>query len=228
MNEERNLATMDASGFVLLAEAVPDLLLEMRYYSTYNFVGERIEGYEEPCALLTWEAAQALRTASEEFKAQGYRLKVFDAYRPGCAVRHFFRWGLDEADQRMKPCFYPDLDKKEVFSQHYLARRSSHSRGSAVDLTLLNMATGQELDMGGSFDLLSERSHPDYPGVTPRQHENRMLLREGMLRNGFLPSVREWWHFYLAEEPFPDTYFEFPVSAAWVKGERSARSETPV
>lgn len=223
MSEQKRVDVMDPSGFVALAEAVPDIVLEIRYYSTYNFVGDRIEGYEEPCALLTWEAARALQTASEEFKARGYRLKVFDAYRPGCGVRHFFRWGEDQQDQRMKPYFYPDLDKKEVFSQHYLARQSTHSRGSAVDLTLLDMVTGQELDMGGSFDLLSERSHPDYAGVTPEQHENRMLLREGMLRNGFGPSVREWWHFYLIKEPYPDTYFEFPVSADYVKRWKGGR-----
>jgi D-alanyl-D-alanine dipeptidase len=142
---------------------------------------------------------------------QGYRLKVFDAYRPACAVKHFVLWGIEDQDVRMKPYFYPELEKQELFNKGYIAKQSSHSRGSAVDLTLLDMRTGKELDMGSPFDLFSPLSHPDCPDVTDEQHENRMLLQHAMVRNGFLPIDCEWWHFVLADEPFPDTYFTFPV-----------------
>ena len=215
--EYRNDATMDPSGFVLLADYVPQIVQEIRYYSTYNFIGERIDGYEEPCALLTVEAARALKAAAGELLVQGYRLKIFDAYRPACAVRHFVLWGIEDQDIRMKPYFYPALEKQELFQRGYIAKQSSHSRGSAVDLTLLAMESGKELDMGGPFDLFSERSHPDYRGVTEEQYANRMLLRRTMLRCGFEPIDCEWWHFALRDEPYPDTYFNFPVSSAYLR-----------
>ncbi len=209
--------TTDPSGFVLLADFVPGIIQEIRYHSTYNFIGERIDGYEEPCALLTKEAARALKSAANELIVQGYRLKVFDAYRPACAVKHFVLWGIEDQDIRMKPYFYPDLEKQALFSEGYIAKQSSHSRGSAVDLTLLDMATGKEVDMGSPFDLFSEVSHPDYRGVTEMQYENRMLLQRVMVRNGFRPLDCEWWHFVLANEPYPDTYFDFPVSSEYLK-----------
>ena len=203
----------DASGFVLLSEAVPDAILEIRYYSTYNFVGERIDGYEEPLALLTREAAGALREASDELVGRGYRLKIFDAYRPQKAVTHFMNWALDPDDVRMKAYFYPELDKDGLFPQGYIARHSGHSRGSTVDLTLFDMTTEKEVDMGGTFDYFGELSHPDYSGITDEQYANRMLLRDVMLRHGFKPLSTEWWHFTLKDEPFPDTYFTFPVNS---------------
>ena len=215
--EYRNDPTMDPSGFVLLADYVPQIVQEIRYYSTYNFIGERIDGYEEPCALLTIEAARALKAVSSELVVQGYRLKVFDAYRPACAVRQFVLWGIDDQDIRMKPWFYPELEKQALFSEGYIARQSSHSRGSAIDLTLLDMRTGKELDMGSPFDLFSRVSHPDYRGITDEQYENRMMLQRAMLRNGFLPLDCEWWHFCLKNEPYPDTYFAFPVSAEYLR-----------
>ena len=209
--------TMDPSGFVLLADFVPQVVQEIRYYSTYNFIGDRIDGYEEPCALLTLETARALKAVSSEMLVQGYRLKIFDAYRPACAVRHFVLWGIEDQDIRMKPYFYPDLEKQELFARGYIAKLSSHSRGSTVDLTLLDMRTGKELDMGSPFDLFSEISHPDHRGVTEEQYNNRMLLQRVMIRHGFTPISCEWWHFTLADEPYPDTYFEFPVSAAYLR-----------
>ena len=215
--EYRNDPTMDPSGFVLLADYVPQIVQEIRYYSTYNFIGERIDGYEEPCALLTIEAARALKAVSSELVVQGYRLKVFDAYRPACAVRQFVLWGIEDQDIRMKPWFYPELEKQALFSEGYIARQSSHSRGSAIDLTLLDMRTGKELDMGSPFDLFSRVSHPDYRGTTDEQYENRMMLQRAMLRNGFLPLDCEWWHFCLKNEPYPDTYFAFPVSAEYLR-----------
>ncbi len=208
---------MDSSGFVVLADFVPLIVQEIRYYSTYNFIGERIDGYEEPCALLTVEAARALKTVSNELNVQGYRIKVFDAYRPACAVKHFALWGIEDQDIRMKPCFYPELEKQELFAKGYIAKQSSHSRGSTVDLTLLDMKSGKEVDMGGPFDYFGELSHPDYRGITDEQYENRMFLQKAMVRNGFKPIDCEWWHFTLENEPYPDTYFNFPVSSAYLK-----------
>jgi len=207
----------DPSGFVVLADYVPGIIQEIRYYSTYNFIGDRIDGYEEPCALLTLEAARALKSVANEMAVQGLRLKVFDAYRPATAVKHFVLWSIEDLDLRMKPFFYPDLDKEDLFALGYIAKRSSHSRGSTVDLTLLDMTTGKELDMGSPFDLFSEISHPDYRGITEEQYANRMLLRNVMVRNGFEPIDCEWWHFTLANEPYPDTYFDFPVSSRYLR-----------
>ena len=216
MNFEKKV-TMDPSGFVILADAVPGIVQEIRYYSSYNFIGERIDGYEEPCALLTKEAARALKGVSSELFVQGYRLKVFDAYRPAGAVRQFVLWGIEDTDIRMKPYFYPDLEKQELFAKGYIASQSSHSRGSTIDLTLLDMSTGKEVDMGGPFDLFDEISHPDCTRVTEEQYENRMILQRAMVRGGFNTYECEWWHFTLNAEPYPDTYFEFPVSAGYLK-----------
>ena len=214
--ERHNDISKDPSGFVLLADYVPHIVQEIRYYATYNFIGERIDGYEEPCALLTIEAARALKGAANELFVQGYRLKVFDAYRPVSAVRQFILWGIEDQDIRMKPYFYPDLEKQELFSRGYIAKQSSHSRGSAIDLTLLDMRTGKEVDMGSPFDLFSEISHPDCRDITDEQYENRMLLQQAMVRNGFAPLDCEWWHFCLKDEPYPDTYFTFPVSSRYL------------
>ena len=202
----------DASGFVLLADFVPHIIQEIRYHSTYNFVGERIDGYEEPVAILTREAARAFKDASNELYVKGYMMKVFDAYRPARAVKHFVLWGIEDTDIRMKPYFYPKLEKQELFIKEYVAKQSSHSRGSTVDVTLLDMATGKEVDMGSPFDMFDEISHPDYRGITEEQYENRMLLQSQMIRCGFKPIDNEWWHFTLENEPYPDTYFEFPVN----------------
>ena len=212
----------DASGFVLLTDAVPDAILEIRYYSTYNFVGDRIDGYEQPTALLTREAALALREVSDDLVQRGYRLKIFDAYRPQKAVSHFVRWAQDTADVRMKPYFYPDLEKDTLFPLGYIAEHSGHSRGSTVDLTLFDMTAEKEVDMGGTFDFFGELSHPDYTGITEEQYASRMLLREVMMAHGFRPLQEEWWHFTLENEPYPDTYFTFPVSESSVAGNGAA------
>ena len=201
----------DASGFVLLGEAVPDAVLEIRYYSTYNFIGERIDGYEEPVALLTKQAAAALKQVSDGLLWKGYRLKIFDAYRPQKAVDHFMRWAADPEDTRMKQYFYPRLDKNILIPHGFIAEHSGHTRGSTLDLTLIDMRTGLETDMGGTFDLFEECSHSDYPGLTETQKQNRAVLREAMTEHGFLPLREEWWHYTLDQEPYPDTYFTFPV-----------------
>ena len=221
----------DTSAFVTLTDAVPDAILEIRYFGTYNFVGARIDGYEEPTALLTRRAAAALKAVSDEVMAQGYRLKIYDAYRPQEAVDHFVRWAADLSDAEMKAYFYPDLDKSVLFEQEYIMAKSGHTRGSTVDLTLFDMNTEKELDMGGTFDWFGPESHPDFCGnpdtgeytgdgsksptgrtITAAQFANRMILRKAMLAHGFKPLDTEWWHFTLRDEPFPDTYFAFPVS----------------
>ena len=217
MNTDFNNVTMNSSGFVVLSEQVPGIIQEIRYHSTYNFIGERIDGYEEPVALLTKEAARALKTVSNEAMVMGYRLKVYDAYRPACAVKHFVLWGIEDQDIRMKPYFYPELEKQELFAKGYIAKQSGHSRGSTIDLTLFDMKTGKEVDMGGPFDYFGELSHPDFKGITDEQYNNRMRLRNLMTRNGFVPIDCEWWHFTLDNEPYPDTYFEFPVSAEYLR-----------
>lgn len=203
--------TEDSSHFVLVTDVVPDAILEIRYYGTYNFVGERIDGYEAPIALLTKEAAEALKAVSDDVMRMGYRLKIYDAYRPQKGVDHFVRWAADVADTTMRRYFYPDVDKSLLFEQEYIMEKSGHTRGSTVDLTLFDMNSEKELDMGGTFDWFGEESHPDYRGITEEQFANRMILREAMLRHGFKPLESEWWHFTLRDEPFPDTYFTFPV-----------------
>lgn len=229
-NVQQVLPTDDNSDFVMLAEAVPDAILEIRYYSTYNFVGQRIDGYEEPTAMLTRQAADSLRVVSDEVKQMGYRLKIYDAYRPQKAVDHFVRWAKDIPDTLMKHYFYPDLTKDVLFPQEYIAEKSGHTRGSTVDLTLFDMETEKELDMGGTFDWFGPESHPDFCGnpetgeftgdnskspvgrtITPQQFANRMILRRVMLKHGFKPVDTEWWHFTLKDEPYPDTFFTFPV-----------------
>lgn len=220
-------ATDDSSAFVTLTDAVPDAILEIRYYGTYNFVGARIDGYLEPTALLTRMAADSLRAVSDDVISQGYRLKIYDAYRPQCAVDHFVRWAADIADTTMRKYFYPDVDKSLLFEQLYIMEKSGHTRGSTVDLTLFDMSTEKEVDMGGTFDWFGVESHPDFCGnpdnavfnpasdspkkLTAEQFANRMILRQAMLRHGFKPLDSEWWHFTLKNEPYPDTYFTFPV-----------------
>ena len=200
----------DASDFVLIADAVPDVIQEIRYYSTYNFVGDRIDGYNKPVSMLTKEAAAALRQVSDYVMQYGYRLKIYDAYRPQKAVDHFVRWAEDIPDTRMKDYFYPLEDKSQLFSKGYIAFYSGHSRGSTVDLTLFDMRTGKEVDMGGTFDYFGLKSHPDYRGeLTQQQIDNRMFLRDAMIKFGFKPLEEEWWHFTLKDEPYPDTYFTF-------------------
>ena len=199
------------ADFVSIGEAVPDVILEIRYYSTYNFVGDRIDGYEEPVALMTKEGAAALKKASDELVAKGYRLKIFDAYRPQTAVNHFIRWAEQVEDVRMKDYFYPDVDKSLLFDLGFICAKSSHSRGSTVDLTLFDMASGKDVDMGGTFDWFGDLSYPDYEGITEEQKANRKILSDAMIAAGFKPFDTEWWHFTLSDEPYPDTYFDFPV-----------------
>ena len=215
---------------MVVTDVVPDVILEIRYFSTYNFIGDRIDGYLEPTAILTKEAAAALKEVSDDVMAQGYRLKIFDAYRPQCAVDHFVRWAADINDTRMKQYFYADLDKSVLFEQEYIMERSGHTRGSTVDLTLFDMALEREVDMGCTYDWFGVESHPDFCGnpdtgeytgdnsasptgksITAEQFANRMILRKAMLSHGFKALDSEWWHFTLVDEPYKDTYFNYPV-----------------
>lgn len=210
---ERSKSASDPAGFVLLSDVAPKIIQEIRYYSTYNFIGDRIDGYYEPCALMTIEAAQALKKVSDDVEKLGYRLKIFDAYRPQMAVDHFMRWAQDLNDTRMKKYFYPEIDKKRIIPEGYVAEHSGHTRGSTVDLTLFDMNTGKEVDMGGTFDYFGELSHPDYRGdLTEQQIKNRQILRDAMIKNGFKPLDTEWWHFTLKNEPYPNTYFTFTIT----------------
>ena len=204
----------DATGFVSVSDVIPDVVLDIRYFSTYNFVGERINGYEEPLAILSEETAYALKNAADTLRNEGYRIKIFDAYRPQRAVEHFASWATDWNDTKMKEYFYPNVDKSLLFDYGYIAYYSGHSRGSKVDITLVDMSTNAELDMGGSFDYFDIVSHPDYDGISSEQYNNRMILRNAMLDNGFIPCSTEWWDFTLVDEPYPNTYFDFPVSTS--------------
>jgi len=217
--------TTGIGGFVVVTDVVPDAILEIRYFGTYNFVGRRIDGYLQPTALLSRRAADSLRAVSDELLARGYRLKIFDAYRPQMAVDHFVRWNRDYGDTSMRRYFYPNVDRRRLFQLGYIASKSGHSRGATVDLTLFDMRTGKEVDMGGTFDWFGKESHPDCGGdpttgryrqndtLSNEQFGNRMLLRNAMLRHGFRPLSTEWWHFTLRNEPYPNRYFNFPVRA---------------
>lgn len=201
-------------GFVYLKDVAPDIVVDLRYYSGENFIGERIDGYLAPRCILSMQAAVALSKVQGDLRRFGLGLKVFDAYRPQSAVDHFVRWAQDLDDTRMKSRYYPDVDKAGLFEQGYIASRSSHTRGSAVDLTLIALDGedgARELDMGSGFDFFGRASWPDHSAMSPEQRAHRLLLRMAMMRHGFEPYAKEWWHFMLKPEPFPDIYFDFPV-----------------
>jgi D-alanyl-D-alanine dipeptidase len=199
------------AGFLDATAVVDGLVVDMRYFGSDNFVGEKIDGYERPRCLLSAQAAHALAAVQRDLVTRGLGLKVFDCYRPQQAVAHFVRWAQNVDDVGRKRDFYPEVDKHDLFKDGYIAERSSHSRGSTLDLTLVRRADGHELDMGSSFDFFSPKSWPSDQSVSAEAQKNRALLGEAMRRGGFRPYDREWWHFTLINEPFPDTYFDFPV-----------------
>lgn len=205
------ISATDSTGFVVLTDIVPDAIMEVRYYTLYNFIGDRVRGYEEPVALVTRETAYALREVNNELMPLGYTIKVFDAYRPQMAVDHFVEWAKDLNDVRMQSYFYPEEKKANLFAHGYIALRSGHSRGSTVDLTLYDLRNQCDVDMGGTFDYFGYRSHPDYPNITDQQKKNRQLLRSVMLKHGFRGIDTEWWHYTLNNEPYPNQYFNFTV-----------------
>ena len=198
--------------FVDLKELMPNLRSDMRYYSSNNFVGEPIDGYNQPKLLLTKEAASALKKVQDELERLGFGLLIYDAYRPQRATDHFVRWSQDETDEAMKSQYYPNVDKKDLFAKGYISIKSGHSRGSTVDVTIVSLKTKQILNMGSPYDLFDEVSAVDHTAsITKNQHALRLLLKRRMEKHGWQSYPQEWWHFTLKDEPFPDTYFDFPI-----------------
>lgn len=198
-------------GFVHVEAIAPGINVELRYHTGYNFVGKIIDGYQANTLILTKEVALALKQVQEELEQQNLCLKVYDGYRPQRAVNHFIVWAKDLNDTINKHIFYPKVDKKELFKEGYIATRSGHSRGSTVDLTIIDGNSGKPLDMGSPYDFFGHESWVDFDGITEKQRANRQLLQQVMLKHGFRNYPKEWWHFTLRNEPFPETYFDFPV-----------------
>ncbi|MFH8371104.1 M15 family metallopeptidase [Streptomyces sp. NPDC018031] len=222
--------------FVALSAVDPTIVQEIRYLTPHNFTGRPIDGYREPVCLLTRPAAEALRTAQRTLLRRGYTLKVYDCYRPQRAVDHFVAWARDLDDQVMKEEFYPDVDKSRLFLDGYIAEKSGHSRGSTTDVTIVKLPVvptrpyvpGEPLvrcyepqerrfpdnsvDMGTGFDCFDTLSHTLDPRIRGEQRANRTLLKETLEKVGFVNLAEEWWHYTYRPEPFPDTYFDFPVS----------------
>jgi D-alanyl-D-alanine dipeptidase len=193
------------------SDTIPTAVLDVRYFSEDNFIGTRIDGYRAAKIFMTRAAADALKSAQTELHDVGLGLKIFDAYRPQRAVDHFVRWGQELEDVKMQRRYYPNVEKKNLFNEGYISERSGHSRGSTVDLTLINLESGQELDMGTPWDYFDPLSWPSSENVSSEQRVNRYILRDVMLKYGFRPIAEEWWHFTLENEPFADTYFDFPI-----------------
>lgn len=198
-------------AFVYLHQIIPGIELDIRYAGENNFLGKPVNGYNRPVAILSRPAAEALIKVQHELMEQGLCLKIFDAYRPQMAVDHFVVWARDPSDTLAKQEFYPDVPKSELFQRGYIASKSGHSRGSTVDLTIINAETGKELDMGSSYDFFGIISHHDSGQITAEQKTNRTLLKNLMSKHGFHPYPEEWWHYTLRGEAYPETYFEFPV-----------------
>ncbi len=198
-------------GFSYVNDIAPTIKQELRYCSNNNFIGTSINGYEEKVLIITTQAANALKKAQAELLKKELSLKIFDAYRPQAAVNHFVKWARINNDTLMKQQYYPNIHKRQLFKQGYISSRSGHSRGSTVDLTIINLKTNDELDMGSPYDFFGIISHITYQKLTKKQKENRQLLQVIMRKNGFRPYPNEWWHFTLRNEPFPKTYYNFPV-----------------
>ena len=199
----------DKSDFAPVSSVIYDAAYDIRYYSANNFTGGRIRGYNAPIAYMTKEALQALTIAADDLRKQGYRLLIWDTYRPQKAVDNFVKW-INNPNDAGDKTFYPDLKKSDLLEGLYIMAKSGHSRGSTIDLTIIKK-DGSFVDMGGTFDLFSEISHPDYKKLTKIQKKNRKILSDAMTKAGFKGIESEWWHFTLKNEPFPDTYFDFDV-----------------
>jgi len=199
-------------GFIDVEKVIPDITVELRYHTSNNFVGTPIDGYQANTLILTKEAADALKRVQDELENQNLCLKVYDGYRPQQAVNHFMHWAGNLNDTLNKKIFYPNVDKKNLFKESYIARRSGHSRGSTIDLTIIDGNTGKALDMGSPYDFFGVESWVNFEGITFQQKKNRELLQKVMLKYGFRYYPKEWWHFTLIQEPFPDTYFDFVIN----------------
>jgi len=198
-------------GFVYVNEMIPSIHIELRYYTSHNFVGKPIDGYKAETCILSAQATKALQNVQEDLKAYKLSIKIFDAYRPQRAVNHFMRWAGDLNDTIYKQEFYPDVKKQDLFKEEYIATHSGHSRGSTLDITLVDIEAGEALDMASSFDFFGRESWVDYKGITAQQRANRMLLQTIMKNHGFRNYPKEWWHFTLKNEPYPETYFDFVI-----------------
>ena len=218
IEEKTEDKTLDFSGFVIVNDIVPDIITELRYFSTFNFVGKKIDGYEEPIALLTKEAAKKLKNVSDYFDRIGYRIKIWDSYRPQKAVDHFMKW-TENNDTSMKEYFYPDIEKtKDNLVPIYISDRSGHTHGSTIDMTLVYKKNGTDVDFGTGFDyfgILANTNNTE--GLTQQQIDNRKLLNDTMFENGFKNLDSEWWHYTLINEPYPDIFFNFPVNGTLIR-----------
>ena len=199
----------DKSNFAEISTVIDDVAYDIRYYSPNNFTGHKIRGYKAPRAYLTKQALAALAQAAADLRAQGYRLLIWDAYRPQKAVDNFVEW-INDPNNPGDKTFYPAIEKSSLLAGNYIMAKSGHTRGSTVDLTIIKK-DGGFVDMGGTFDLFSEISHPDYKKISKKQKKNRKILRDAMVKAGFNPLDSEWWHFTLKDEPYKDTYFNFDV-----------------
>ena len=199
----------DKTDFAEISSAIDDAAFDIRYYSPNNFTGNKIAGYKAPRAYLTKEALSALAKAAEDLRSKGYRLLIWDSYRPQKAVDNFVRW-INDANDEGDKSFYPNLQKSELLAGNYIMAKSGHTRGSTVDLSIIKK-DGSFVDMGGTFDLFSEVSHPDYENITQEQKNNRKILHDAMIKAGFKGIDSEWWHFTLENEPYEDTYFNFDI-----------------
>lgn len=199
-------------GFIYVKDVIPDIDVELRYFSTHNFVGDTIDGYNRNTLILTKQSAEALKKVNDELQQQNLCLRVYDGYRPQRAVNHFMRWAKDLNDTINKQQFYPNVEKRYLFREEYIATRSGHSRGSTLDLTIIDGNTNEPLDMGSPYDFFGKESWVNHPDLTKIQKTNRELLQQVMLKHNFRNYPKEWWHFTLRWEPFPKTYFDFEIN----------------
>ena len=198
-------------GFSYLSDVDGSIQQELRYFSSNNFIGKKIDGYKKNNVIISNAAANALKKVQAELKQMGLSLKVYDAYRPQQSVDHFVRWAKKLNDTLMKQSYYPTIRKSDLFQLGFIASKSGHTRGSSVDLSIVEIKTNKEIDMGSSYDFFGATSHSFHKKLSSRQEKNRILLRNIMIKNGFKPYDKEWWHFTLVDEPFPNTYFNFDI-----------------
>lgn len=199
------------NGFVYVESKIPSIKVELKYFGSENFVGQPIDGYNKDIAILSKEATLAIKKVQDELHEYNLSLLIYDAYRPQRAVNHFVRWAKDLNDTITKANYYPKVPKMELFNREYIASKSGHSKGSTLDVTLVNKETCEPLDMGTAYDFFGKESWVLFKNLTAQQLANRMLLQTLMRKHGFRHYPQEWWHFTLRREPFPDTYFDFII-----------------
>ena len=204
--------SQSSDSFIDIKEYIPSIIIDLKYSSDDNFTGRVVKGYESPKCLLTFEAASSLRNIQTILNKSGYSLKIYDAYRPQRSVNHFINWSKNQSDTLKKSYFYPNLLKSNLFELGYIAASSSHSRGSTVDITLVEISSGKEIDMGSPYDFFGLESSHDYENISITQKNNRKLLLDVMTKNGFSSYSKEWWHYTFIDEPFPTTYFDFTIN----------------